>query len=400
MKMKRVLSIYTLISVLFFVVSCDNTAKEKASGTEKSDVKEVEGVSSTQSNSHVSNIRASEFVVDVTVDGANDGTSVRLAKWNDGDWDLISSGTLKDGKTVMKGEIKSPEMCYMFLDGKIVRKVFLDSGEIKIKGNKDDLKNFTVEGSKAQDLYDYYFKNVLSKVNDKREVIISKYKEAVNNKNKEKTAEYLNELKAIEKEKKLVLIDFVKENPDKIPPIYILNQAASKMTYNELNEAVSSISPSLSDNEYVKKVKEKLVAAEKTQIGKHFIDFTMNDLNGNPIKLSDIVKKNKYVLIVFWAGWDDVSKLENKYLRKEYKKLHNKGLEIMAVSLDKNKNEWEQAVKTNKFSWINVSDLKYWRNNAVKLYGVEFIPYNFLIGPDGKIIAKGLRYNEIEDKMK
>ena len=112
--------------------------------------------------------------------------------------------------------------------------------------------------------------------------------------------------------------------------------------------------------------------------------------DGSVISLSSL--RGKYVLIDFWASWCSPCRRENPNLVSNYKRFHDKGFEIFQVSLDKTKDAWIKAIKKDNLSWPNhVSDLKYWDSEPARQYNVRSIPSNFLLDPDGKVIAKDLR---------
>ncbi|WP_461637631.1 redoxin domain-containing protein [Labilibaculum euxinus] len=145
---------------------------------------------------------------------------------------------------------------------------------------------------------------------------------------------------------------------------------------------------------------EKILSVKSTQKGVKAPDFTQNDANGNPVKLSDF--RGKYVLLDFWASWCSPCRRENPNLVKTYKTYKDKGFEILAVSLDKpgDKDKWLKAVEHDGLLWTQVSDLKGWDNEVSALYDVKAIPMNFLIDPNGIIIAKYLRGEELDAKLK
>lgn len=128
------------------------------------------------------------------------------------------------------------------------------------------------------------------------------------------------------------------------------------------------------------------------------IDFTQNDINGNPISLETF--KGKYILLDFWASWCEPCRRENPNLVEVYKKYHEKGFEIVGISLDEDKEAWANAIKKDNLTWPQLSDLKGEANEVAKLYNVTALPYNYLIDAKGMLVARLLKKERLQNKLK
>lgn len=132
-------------------------------------------------------------------------------------------------------------------------------------------------------------------------------------------------------------------------------------------------------------------------VGRQAPDFTLNDVNGQPVSLSSF--KGKFVLVDFWASWCKPCRMENPTVVAAYNKFKDKNFTVLGVSLDEKKDAWLAAIKKDNLAWPQVSDLKYWESPVVPLYGIEGIPYNVLLDATGKVIAEGLRGPALEAKL-
>ena len=152
-------------------------------------------------------------------------------------------------------------------------------------------------------------------------------------------------------------------------------------------------------NKQIKRIVEHINVLNKTAVGKPFIDFEMQTPDGKTMKLSDIVSKNKYTLVDFWASWCVPCRSEMPNVIEAYNEFHEKGLAIVGISVDNNENAWKNSIKEWGMPWIHLSDLKGTDNVAATLYGIRSIPSTILIAQDGTIVAKNLRAGAIKEKL-
>ncbi|MBO4564227.1 MAG: AhpC/TSA family protein [Bacteroidaceae bacterium] len=153
------------------------------------------------------------------------------------------------------------------------------------------------------------------------------------------------------------------------------------------------------DGPHFGKIMKQIEATKNADEEGMFTDFTMNDNNGKPVSVMSIITENQYTLVDFWASWCGPCRAEMPNVVAAYQKYHDKGFEVVGVSLDEDKKSWIAAIEKLQMPWPQLSDLKGWQCEGAVLYKVQAIPSNLLVDQSGKIVAKNLREDELQNKL-
>jgi len=277
---------------------------------------------------------------------------------------------------------------------------YIEQGTINIT-SPDSAAKADVSGSPSNE-DNKKLKSQLKIVMDKAQKIVAEAQAA--KPEQQQSAAFQNAMqakyKAIQLEQKTVLKTFINQNPNSYLSLLALTSVSGPSPdVTEVEPLYESLSDDLKKTEQGRQLKSAIDGLKLTAIGATAPDFIQNDVNGVPVRLSSF--KGKYVLLDFWASWCGPCRQENPNVVRTYNKYKGKNFTILGVSLDREngKSAWLAAIKNDGLTWTQVSDLKYWNNLAATVYGVQSIPQNFLIDPTGKIVAKNLRGDDLDNKL-
>lgn len=291
---------------------------------------------------------------------------------------VVDSAKIKDGVFAFSSEITTPTYYYFRMNDKRVFNFFVEPGTITVEGKWNDLKNVTVRGSKTQDEFDSFYGQLEKKVEELRSQAIEG--DDLYNKRAD------------------IIRVYVAEHPTSVIAAHLAYwELVHYVELSALKSIVSSLDESLNTTFYVQQLKERIKVLERTAVGQPAIDFTMNNPGDEPVALSSF--KGKHLLVDFWASWCMPCRQENPNVVAMYKKYHPKGFDILGVSFDKNRDDWLKAIEEDALTWTHVSDLQGWSNSAGRLYEIRSIPSSLLIDPEGIIIGKNLRGEELKNKL-
>lgn len=322
---------------------------------------------------------------------------------------ITDSSAIVDGKFEFKGVINAPVKATLVINykGSGIRSrtaaqlpIYLETGVIKVT-SPDSLKNAKISGSKINAENDSYMK-ALKPSEDKMNAFNAEFNALPKEKQKDEAvrAPLTIRYNAIMTEKEAATLAFIKANPASFISLEAIKALGGSIPdYNKVAPLFNSLTADVKATPAGVEYAASLEVLKKTMIGAVAPDFTQNDTEGNPVKLSSF--RGKYVLVDFWASWCGPCRAENPNVVNAFNQYKDKGFTVLGVSLDdeKGKQKWLDAIKKDGLTWTHVSDLKYWNNEVSKAYGIRSIPQNVLIDPNGVIVGKNLRGKALLDKL-
>ena len=266
--------------------------------------------------------------------------------------------------------------------------------------SKDSLGNAVFSGSKVYDDHMAYNKAIGGSIMELTKAVNAEFNSGTAEDKKDpEFTKAVNDrymLKIKNKNDKQLL--FAEQHPQSFFALVALSETqGNKDNEAKIASLYSQLRPDLQATDMGKELAQRIRSKSITALGAEAPGFTLNDVNGKPVSLSDL--KGKLVLIEFWASWCAPCRAENPNLVKQYKLYKEKGFEVIAVSLDSDKAKWVDAIAKDGLPWLHVSDLKGWNNAVGRLYGVRGVPASFLVSKEGKIIANDLRGETLNTRL-
>lgn len=342
---------------------------------------------------------------------ADPGTPAKVfVYYRNGADNIADSTDLQSGQFSFKGKVPAPSRATLVFrpqpqDGKPARmenlSLYLEKGTINVSSS-EGFSTATISGGPLNAEF--------NKLGEATKATKAKYAEI----NKEYMAAdeatrkseafqkaRMDKYKAISVEEKAAQLAYIKSNPKTIIALDALQSYAGSMPDDvaAVENIYKELAASVQNSTAGKNFEKTITGWKNTAIGATAPEFTQNNTEGTPVRLADF--RGKYVLIDFWASWCGPCRAENPHVVKAYEKYKDKNFTILGVSLDQptGKEAWIKAIADDNLTWTQVSDLKFWENEAARLYGIRGIPQNYLLDPKGKIIAKNLRGEALDKKL-
>ena len=341
-----------------------------------------------------------DFTIDGTID-ADDGSKVYILQADQNNQPFVKDSTvIKNSKFEFSGQAATPEISYFQVEGVngYVLSI-IEAGKINAEIYTDNLTTSLVTGTRSNNDFNKYrdeTKSLVENINN----LASDQQQAIFNNNIELASKLRKDISRNEQEIMLYEWDFIINNEDSYMSALLLEvfMVENKVNKDSIIEVYNTFSNRIKISNVGKNIADLLRQYEDPiNVGELAPDFTAPSVDGENITLSENL--GKVTLIDFWAAWCRPCRIENPNLVRLYKKYNSSGLQIIGVSLDRTKEQWEKAISDDNLPWIHVSNLDFWNDPVARMYSIRAIPQSFLLDENGYVIAKNLRGLSLEQKV-
>lgn len=334
-----------------------------------------------------------EVTIKGKINGIKKGRLYMLARSGEESSDTLAYCDFKKGKFELKAVIDEPLVTQLLVDGFSGGFMLIAEPGTSYKACLSEGDDFYIRGGVLNGSYTAHINAY-----DSLRAVISGLQERYDSlraERKFRSASLVNDTIKTEKDNLWKLTDSFLAANDNVILAYTFysNVVMQDLPLKETRRMYSSLGETARKSQYGRILKERIARIAKTQGGAKAPDFTLNDPDGNAVTMSSV--KGKIKIIDFWASWCGPCRMNNPHLKKLYDEFHEKGLEIIGVSLDTDSVAWKKAIAKDGLSWVNVSSLKGWDCDIVRLYNVTGVPALFILDEYGNIMATGLRGEQL-----
>ncbi len=333
------------------------------------------------------------FKVNVGLTNGNEKT-VYLQKYVDNAPVTIDSAVIADDQAVLTAPIDDPQILYALkVKGKRgSMPFFADNKDVTFVGDINNPQAVEIMASETQaelDAYNDQLKAFDLQIRDLYAVMQQAFAD-----NDSIKMDSLNKVgTALMEQQDSFRDDYIKAHPESFVTHYILDGVKQDYPIDQLKEMVGTFT---TESIYRDHLNDYIVKQERLDVGQPFIDFTLQTKEGEKVSLAEAIAKNKVTMVDFWASWCGPCRKENPVVKAAYEQFHELGFDVIGVSVDQDEAAWLQAVEEDQLPWTQVRDSE---NKVSEDYMIYYIPSNFLFDETGKMVAKGLRGEDLMAKL-
>lgn len=337
------------------------------------------------------------YKVSGKVAGAHDGDTVKLSSFEGFSETVHATALVKNGTFTFTGRQDVPVMRYISCAraGKSLgsAQFILENGNIEVNLDSATFK-FDIKGTADNETWCKFQNEEDSRCGKSLELYRALQDSTLSAVDREAKTK---ELETVDARLTAFRLDFCKQNITNPAGVYVLLSNGRDFVEAERDALAAQVPDDMATPEIIA-LRQKIENKRKTALNQPFTDFAMATPEGGTLRVSDVAKTAKVLMIDFWASWCGPCRTEMPNVKAAYEKYHSKGFEIIGVSLDNDKEAWLKSIGTLGLKWPQVSDLKGWKCEGAELYGVKAIPATVII-KDGKIVARNVRGEEMEKTL-
>ncbi len=297
--------------------------------------------------------------------------------------DTLATAAVETDKTFrLRGRVDEPATAFICDDnGNALAVLLIENSRLRLTYTDD---GYTVEGGPVNDKYNIIVRRLsnvarqIAEIDPQDETAEEQYESSM--------TKYRD-----------ILSTAISSNLDNIIGVELfIGQESKGMSAEDMRARLAQFSPRMRELSAMRRFEEYVNIYERTETGRPFIDMPLTTISGKDTSLGEICAENRWVLLDFWATWCEPCLEEIPYLQQAYAKYALQGFEICSISIDRDPLRWQTFVARNQMLWTNAIDLPAeGGNSAAETYGLQSIPCNFLISPDGIIVARNLRGEDL-----
>lgn len=349
------------------------------------------------------------FVINGTVKDIADGTTVKLERQQEslGFVVTIDTAVVNDGKFTFRGKTDEAAVYQIAIDSLRGKSpVIVENEEIDIEINKDNILLNKISGTYNNEQLTQYsaqIDKIQRKVKDFQKANDAVMQKAKSTRDTAAIHRLFEENKKIKDEVREEMLAFqakyTETHPKSFISLILIKGAIGYPGSNikQLQERFGNLDPALKKSVAGKNLEKMLEEMKTVNVGRRAPNFTAPNADGKMTSLNGSI--GRVTIIDFWASWCPPCRKENPNMVALYNEFHDKGLNIIGVSLDKDADKWKEAIAKDKLVWPQVSNLKHWEDPIAELYGVDALPATYVLNQYGVVVAKGLSGEALRKKV-